>query len=328
MTILITGATGFVGQHLLERLAGSEHTVRCLVRPSSDLTGIAESGTETAVGDVTDAASVMAAIEGCDRVIHLANLYSFWEPDDDVYNTVNVEGTRNVMEAAIAAGVSKMIHVSSVVVYGRQDKVPFSEECPPGPLPSVYAKTKLAGDRTVWELAAKTQLAVVMLFPGGVLGPGDEKSSGRYIMDLLERRMPARVMENSVMTWVDVRDVVEAIVKAMEKAGNEGEKYIVGNHRLTFGQLNELVRDISGVRLPRLRMPRLLLKPNALLLTALANLIQRPPLWGMAADAIATLSHGIAANGEKAQRDLGVRYRPIRETLEDAIAWYRSPSRV
>ena len=319
-TLFITGATGFLGRHLVERLAGSDYTIRCLVRASSDTAYLREHGAELAIGDVTDRVSVHAGMAGCDRVMHLANVYSFWERDPRVYRTVNVDGTRNVMECALDQSILKVVHVSSVVSYGKSAVEPFTEESEPGPPLSAYAASKWQGDEVVWRLHRERGLPVTVAYPAAVLGPGDDKASGRYLRDLVKCRLPMRVLESSVNTWVDVRDVADGLVRAMEAEGSIGVRYIIGDRRLSFREINELVEELAEVRLPLLSMPNSLTMVTARLLTTVAGFTGRPPAWGMAADAIRTLAPGIVASGGRAAAELGVRYRPIRTTLMDVIA--------
>ena len=119
MRVFVTGGTGFVGKPTVGRLIEDGHQVRCLARRASSTGELQRLGCETAYGDVTDKASVLEGMRGCEWVVNLANLYSFWEPDKDLYRRVNVEGTRNVMEAALEASVAKVVHVSSFVVWGK-----------------------------------------------------------------------------------------------------------------------------------------------------------------------------------------------------------------
>ena len=200
--------------------------------------------------------------------------------------------------------------------------LPFYEETPAGPMRfSEYARTKYEGDLTVWELHEDRNLPVLMLYPGGVVGPGDTKASGQYIMDLINRRLPVTVCDDSVISWVHIKDVAEAMVRALEIDGNIGEKYLVCGERLTLGEFNRLVSEISGVPLPRFQLPRPLVMPSAGFLTALANLIKKPPAWGMGTDQMRTIKEGFAADGSKAGRELGIAYTPIRTALEETIAW-------
>lgn len=324
MKTFITGATGFIGTHLVKKLAQTEHELRCLVRKTSDVHTLKELGVDLITGDVTDKDSVLEGMKGCDWVVNLANIYTFWEPDKQVYTDVNVGGTRNVMECALETGASKIVHASTGAVYGKPQDCPFTEESPVGPVRfSEYARTKYAGDLIAWELFEKKGLPLVMIYPVAVLGPGDPKTSGEYIQDLIHRRMPARVFEDSILTWVHVRDVAEAIVKALEKEGNLGEKYLVGKHQMSLREINEMISEISGVALPKLALPDWMVVANATFLTALANVIKKPPILKMAKDKITTMKEGFVIDGSKAERELGITYTPVRVALEEAIASYQ-----
>ncbi len=322
MRVFVTGGTGFVGKPTVRRLVEDDHEVRCLVRRTSD-TGEPESlGCELSYGDVTDKASVVEGMRGCDWLVHLANVYSFWEADKTVYQRVNVEGTRNVMEAALEEGVSKVVHVSSFLVWGKPKQRPFDEETPLGPVRfTEYAQSKYEGDEIVWELFRERGLPVVVLYPGGVLGAGNPKSNGRYIRDLVEGRMPGMVFENSALTWVYVKDVAEAIVRALEKEGNVGEEYLVGRYALAMGELTRIVCEISGAPLPKMSVPDRVVMAGAMLLTKVADLSGRPPLLGMSADTMRNIKEGTVFDGSKAERELGITYTPIRQAIEEEVAF-------
>lgn len=324
MKIFITGATGFIGINLARRLANTEHNMLCLVRKTSRSDELKKLGATLIEGDVTEKASILKRMEGCDWVVNLANVYSFWEPIKRMYQEVNVSGTRNVMECVLETGISKVIHVSTLAVYGKPVDCPFNEESIVGPVRfSEYARTKYAGDLIAWELYEKRKLPLVMLYLAAVLGPGDPKSTGQYIKNLIERRLPARVFEHSVMTFVHVKDVVEAIVRALEKETNIGEKYLIGKHSMPFMEITKMIADISGVPLPRMVLPNSLVMMMAALLTQVANLIKKPPLWGMSMDQMRTMKEGSQFDGSKSERELGIQYTPIRIALEDAIESYR-----
>ena len=325
MKILVTGATGFIGLHLVRRLSTTSHQVSCLVRASSNVAELEKLGATLVTGNVTDRVSLLNGMNGCDWVANLANVYSFWEPRREIYTEVNIEGTRNVMEAALETGVSKIAHVSSVVTYGKPAELPFTEETPVGPVQfSEYARTKYVGDLIAWKLHQEKKLPVLMVYPGGVVGPGDTKASGQYVLDLINRALPTRVFDNSVISWVHVKDVAEAIVQALEEEGNVGEKYLVCGERLTMRAFNRMVSEISGVPLPKMQMPGPLVTLNAAALTAVSNITKKTPRWGMAVDQMRTIKEGIEADGGKAERELNIKYTSIRTALEEAIAWYRS----
>lgn len=324
MKLFITGGSGFIGTHLVKRLIQDDHELRCLVRKTSDVHVLKEVGATLITGDVTDKASMYEGMQGCDWVVNLGNVYDFWVPDKQVYEEVNVHGTRNVMECALEASVPKVVHVSTSLIYGRPADCPYTEKSPVGPVRfSAYAQSKYDGCLISWELYRQRGLPLVTVYPAAVLGPGDPKASGRYIQNLIHRRMPGQVFTDTVLTWVHVRDVVEVIVRALEKEGNIGEKYLAGKEQLSFQEFNTMISDISGIPLPAIRLPNGMVKMNAALLTRLADLVKRPPMLGMSVDQIRTMCEGFQFDGSKAERELGIAYTPVRTALEEAIASYR-----
>jgi dihydroflavonol-4-reductase len=326
MKVFITGGTGFIGRHLVRRLAQTEHAICCLVRKTIETKELRDLGAQLIIGDVTDRSSLSEGMRGCDWVINLANVYSFWESDKTIYRRVNVEGTRNIMECALENGVSKVVHVSAIVIYGKPKESPIREETSVAPIRlSDYAQTKYEGELIAWQLYQEKGLPLVVVYPCAVLGSGDNKLTGETIRRLINNRLPARIFDNTVYTYVHVDDVVEVILKAAEKLDNVGEKYIVGNVRISFGELYELISDVSGVAPPKLRMPDFLVMFSARALTWLADKINRPPLLGMATDAMRVLKDGLTADGSKVEHELGIVYTPIRKAIEEELAWHSEP---
>ncbi|MGB5529429.1 MAG: hypothetical protein WBQ32_05615, partial [Ignavibacteriaceae bacterium] len=139
------------------------------------------------------------------------------------------------------------------------------------------------------------------------------------IKDLISRKLPATVFSNHTFSFVYVKDVAQAILNALEKENNIGEKYLVGNNRYTWKELNKMISEISGVPLPKLSMPDFITMMNAYMLTGIADLIKKPPLWGMAIDQMKVMKAGFSVDGSKAERELGIKYTPIRVALEEAI---------
>jgi len=319
MNIFITGATGFLGKELIKRLSKTEHGLRCLVRKTSDVAHLEASGAELIIGDVADKDSIRQGIAGCQWVIHLANIYSFWEPDKEIFARVNIEGTRNVMECAIEAGVAKVIHVSSCATYGCPKESPFTEESEPGAPLSEYARTKRIGDEIVEKLRKERGLPAIIMLPGPILGAGDPKATGQYVSNLINKKLPATMLEKTSMTFVHVKDVAEGILKAAEKEGNIGEKYLLGKYRLSIREINEAVKELSGTPLPIITLPDFLVIPTAEILTMMANLFKIPPLWGMSVDQIKTSQKGIHFDGAKAERELSLTYTSPYRALEDMI---------
>jgi dihydroflavonol-4-reductase len=328
MKVFITGGTGFIGKQLVRRMAETKHEMYCLARKTSDTAEMEKLGAKIVFGDVQDKDSLLKGMHGCDWLFNLANLYSLWEPEKSAYRKVNVIGTLNVMECALQAGLSKVVHVSSVAVYGKPLDSPFSEKSAVGPVRfSQYAQTKYEGDLIAWKMFKENKLPLVVIFPAIVLGSEDVSLAGQSIGRLISRRLPARSFNRKTATYVHVNDVAEAILKAAEKAGNIGEKYILGDSRLSFDEFYNLISELSGVRKPLMVVPDWLTMISAGFLTFLSDITKLPPLMGLAADAMRTSNAGFKADGSKAARELGIAYTPIRKAIEDEIAWYRNNSR-
>jgi dihydroflavonol-4-reductase len=323
MKIFITGATGFIGRHLVKKLTQTEHELYCLVRKTSDVRYLNKLGVNLVTGDVTDMDSIVKAMKGCNWVVNLANIYTFWIPKKRLFKETNVDGTRNVMLSSLETGVSKVVHVSTALIFGNTTDRPFNEESAVGPIRiSEYARTKYEGELVAWKMYEKQGLPLVMIYPGAVLGPDDNKPSGQYIRNLIHRKMPATVFNNSIITWVHVKDVADAIIKALEKENNIGQKYLIGKQQLSFRQFNQTISQVSGVKLPKFTMPDFLVFINARILTGLASVIKRPPILGLSLDQIKTMKQGFTFDGSKAERELGIIYTPIETAIEEAIASY------
>lgn len=319
MKVFVTGGTGFIGNVTVKHLMESGHECICLARNSSNTDALKELGVHLVAGDVTDRKSLDDGMKGSDAVINLANVFSLWEPDIRLYKRINVDGTRNVMEAALHAKMRKVIHVSSIVTWGKTPDAPFNEKSPVGEHTSEYARTKYEGDLVAWDLHRNEGLPLVMVYPCAVLGPNDPKPMGNYIQMLINKKMPIRGLESAVFSFVHVNNVAEAIVRALEKEGDIGEGYIVGNERCSMRQINSWVHEISGVPLPFLSIPTFMVKINAFFLTALANLTKRPPLWGLSSDSVSNILTEFKADGAKAERELGISYIPVRTAIKECI---------
>lgn len=320
MQIFITGSTGFIGKHTTELLAKSSHKLKLLVRKTSKSSFTKSQNIIPVEGDLTDKNSLLKGMEGCDSVINIAGHYTFWEPDKTIYSRVNIDGTRNVMECALEAGINKVVHISTAGVFGKPKEEPFNEESVAGPDQySEYFRTKYEGEKIAWDLHSTKGLPLVVIYPVCVVGAGDTRASGRYLNDFINKKLPAAVFKNEVFSFVYVKDVAQAIVNALEKENNTGEKYLISNHKYTWGEINKMITEISGVPSPKMSMPNSLTMLNAYLLTGLANLIKKPPLWGMAIDQMKVMKAGFNVDGSKAERELGIKYTPIRFALKEAV---------
>ena len=320
MKIFITGGTGFIGRYTTELLSKTEHQLKLLIRKTSNSLFLKKPNITTVEGDLRDKKSLIEGMKDCDSAINIAAHYTFWEPDNKIYTEVNINGTKNVMECAIEAGIRKLVHVSTVGIFGKPNEEPISEESQVGPVQfSEYFRTKYDAEHIAWDLYEKKGLPLVVIYPVCVLGAGDTKASGRYIQDLINRKLPATIFNKHTFSFVYVKDVAKAIVNALDKENNIGEKYLIGNYNCTWHEINKMINEISGVPLPKISLPDSITMLNAYLLTGLANLIKKPPLWGMAFDQMKVMKAGFSVDGSKAERELRIEYTPIRIALEEAI---------
>jgi len=315
MKIFITGGTGFIGRHTVELLTKTNHQLVLLTRNTSDTSFLGKLSNQSVTfikGDLTDEESLLNGMKGCDAVINIAGHYTLWEPDKKIYSKTNIKGTQKVMECALKSDIKKIVHISTVGVFGKPTEVPFNEKTTAGAIQfSEYFRTKYEGDRIVWNLFETKELPLVVIYPVCVVGPGDAKASANYIQNLINRRLPATVFKDSIFSFVCVKDVAQAIVNALEKENNIGEKYLVGNCRLKWKEFNKLINEASGVPLPRINLPDIITMMNAYLLTGLANLIKKPPLWDMSVDQMKVMKIGFSVDGTKAEKELGIKYAPI-----------------
>jgi dihydroflavonol-4-reductase len=325
LKIFITGASGFIGIHLVKFLSGCGHELHCYVRATSDVSSIEHlPDVKLHLGDVRDREALLAGMRGCDWVFHLANLYAMWHPRREEFAHINITGTQTVMECALECEVTRVIHVSTIAVFGKPNQIPFNELAKSqDPLASEYARTKAAGDALVWEMYHQRGLPVTILYPGIVLGAGDDKASGQYIQDLIRRRLPSTIFHSSSGTYVYVQDVVQAIYQSAVRSDTIGKSYLIGKYILNGSSYARLISRVANVKLPLLHFPDWMVITAAYLLTGLSSITGRAPWWGLSIDAARTLKMGFQADGSKAEHDLGIIYTPIEFALAEAIKSYR-----
>jgi dihydroflavonol-4-reductase len=325
LIVFVTGATGFIGKHLVTGLVEQGHSVRCLVRRTSNCDPLRDLGVQLVYGDVNDREAIQAGMQGCDWLFHLANLYSMWEPDRSRFVKVNVDGTRNVFDCALACEVKKVVYVSTVAVYGKPAESPFREESAAGPvLFSEYARTKAAAEQMAWEYHHQRGLPLVVFYPGIVLGPGDDKASGQYIQDIIRRRVPSTIYHDSKATYVYVGDLVRMMLRAVNHPAALGKRYLVGNQTLDGKTYARMISEVSGVPLPLIHLPDFVVTAAAYLLTWISTLTRITPLWGLSIDAAHTLKNGFWCDGSKAEFELGIGYTDVRRALREAIESYQA----
>lgn len=322
MKSLVTGGTGFIGSNVARALLERGDAVRVLARAEADRRNLAGLPLEIVPGDVRDPASLDRAVCGCDRVFHVAALYSFWAPRR-LFEAINVEGTRNVLAAAHRAGVETVVHTSSVAALGAAAAGAVADEdtpVAPKDIVGAYKQSKYRAQRVALEAAARGQ-RVVIVNPSFPVGPGDIKPTptGRVIVDFLNGRMPAYV--DTGMNVVDVRDVAVGHLLAAER-GRAGERYILGGENVTLRALLERLAAVSGRRAPRLRLPYAPVFALAGLNEAACRITGREPR--MTRDTLRMSRHAMFYSPAKAVRELGLPQTPIQVALRDAVAWFRA----
>ena len=326
MKVLVTGATGFIGGNLARTLVSRGYEVRAIVRPNSNTLALEDLDVQLVPGDLRDKQSVAHALEGCHGLFHCAAVYSFWSPDPTLVYKVNAEGTRIILEEARRAGVHRVVYTSTVSTIGLPKKGLGTEETKVNPKDLVghYKKSKFLGEQEALN-AAKTGLPVVVVNPAAPIGPWDVKPTptGGIVLDFLRKKLPFYI--STGMNVVDVEDVAEGHVLAMEK-GVPGQRYILGNRNMTLLQVLLTLEAITGVKAPRIKIPMNLIilmgMIDYLVEGKLLNRKPRIPLEGMR-----VAKKPMYVSSAKAVRDLGLPQTPVEEAFEKAVRWFRDHRR-
>lgn len=323
MSALVTGAGGFVGSAVVRALLDAGYPVRAMVRGETEPANLAGLDVEIVRGDLTDPPSLWRAIQGCRYVLHVAADYRLWARDPRELYRNNYDGTVNVMRAAVATGVERVVYTSSVATLGvRADGRPADERTPAGidEMIGHYKRSKFRAEQAVRALVREEPLPAVIVNPSAPVGPRDVKPTptGRMIADAAAGAMPAFV--DTGLNIVHVDDVARGHVLALTQ-GEVGERYILGGEDMSLRAILETVAALAGRRPPRWRLPHGLVLPVASLAETWARLSGRPPR--LTVDGLRMARKCMYFSSAKAERALGYRPRPAREALGDAVAWFR-----
>lgn len=317
-TILITGASGFVGRAILERLVAEGRDVRALTRSDASAQTLAATGAEPVRGDIMDPASLAPAMAGCAVVYHVAGLNGFCLPEPHELTRVNVWGTRSVVSAAGAAGVRRVVLTSSAATIGEKRGTVATEHSPHrGSFLSAYERSKFEAEREAFATAARVGVELVSVNPASVQGPGRVKGTARILIDALNGRLSMVV--DSRLSLVDVDDCARGHLLA-EAHGVPGERYLLSGVTLTLTEALEILGRISGRPQDPRRLPPFVAMTMATGVGALGRLRHRRP--PVCREMVRTLLHGHAYDGSRATRELGLDYTPIEEALRRTIDWY------
>jgi dihydroflavonol-4-reductase len=320
---LVTGATGFVGSAVARALLARGHRVRVLARPNSDRRNLAGLAVEIAEGAMEDPDSLVRAVVGCRYVYHVAADYRIWVPDPAPMFRANVEGTRDLLTAALDAGAERVVYTSSVATLGLVAGGSADEETPSSidEMIGPYKRSKFAAEEVVRELVRERELPVVIVNPSTPVGPGDVKPTptGRLIVEAARGQMPAFV--DTGLNIVHVDDVAEGHLAAAEK-GRIGERYILGGENMALAEILAEVAQAVGRRPPWLRVPHGVLFPVAIGAELAARVTGRDPFVTL--DGVRMSRKKMYFTSEKASRELGYAPRPAREAIADAVSWFEA----
>lgn len=320
--VLVTGANGFLGSWLVKALLNEKLEVFALVRKSSDLSELRDVACHYVYGDVTDLASLLESFKGIDAVFHLAGLIAYKNSERKKMELINVEGTRNVIQACIQSQVKRLIHLSSVVAIGASfDHHHILNENSVYNLSHLnlgYFETKRQAERLVLEAVQKNKLDAVILNPSTIYGAGDAKKGSRSTqLKVAQARFP--FYTSGGVNVVAVEDVVAGIISAW-KIGKTGERYILCGENFLIKDLFKLIAQAAGVPPPKIKIPDLLLHLLGIIGDLFNKLgfrfpVSRENAW------TATLYHWF--DSAKAQQELGFKPGSSREALKRSVRWMK-----
>lgn len=323
MKTLVTGTTGFLGAALLRELIADGRDVRVLVRPDANRSNIEGLDAEVVTGDLRDRDSLAAALQGCEVLYHAAAYYSLWSRDKRTMYDINVQGTRNILEAAMTENVRKVVYTSTVGCIGLwPDGRPADEQTPldPAILCNDYKLSKYQAEQAALEFAGRG-LPVVVVNPSAPVGPWDIKPTptGKLILDFINGKMPAYL--DTGLNLIDVRDCARGHLLAEQK-GTVGERYILGNRNLSLHEILLALEKITGIPAPRIKMPYWVAYAAGWICETVSDVItHQPPAVPLGGVKMA--KHKMYFDPSKAVRELGLPQNSVVGALEDAVQWMK-----
>lgn len=321
--VLVTGATGFVGSAVARKALERGFSVRVLARKGSDRRNLEGLDVEVAEGDLSDGASLRAALRGCQGLFNVAADYRLWAKDPSEIIRNNRIGTEQVMTAALDAGVGRIVHTSSVATLSLEGDGPSDETRPlkEGQAIGAYKESKVVSERIVERFVVERDLPAVIVQPSTPIGPRDIKPTptGRIVVEAATGKIPAFV--DTGLNLVHVDDVAEGHLLAYEK-GRVGERYVLGGYDVPLkDMLAEIARQV-GRKAPTTQLPTAPLYPLAVVMEAIGRITGKEPM--LTVDALKMAGHRMFFSSAKAERELGYHARPWPEAIADALTWFRA----
>ena len=320
----MTGATGFVGNHVARALDSAGAELRILTRKTSNLKSLEGIRGDAVQGDLRDAESLRSAVAGCDAVMHVAADYRLWVTDPDAMYAANVQGTRELLRLAREANVRRIVYTSSVATMGFKADGTVVDEATPVSLDDMighYKRSKFLGEQEAIA-AARAGQQVMLLNPTTPIGARDVKPTptGRIVVDFLRHKFPAYM--DTGLNLVDVTEVARTHVAALER-GTPGERYILGGENLTLKQMLDRMAAMTGIPSPTMRVPHAVAMAFAVFDENFTGRIRgKEPRATV--EAVRMGKKKMFASSVKAERELGFRVVPVDDALRAAIEWFRA----
>ena len=321
MKTLITGAAGLIGSSVVRAVMADKQEVKAMVLPGEDLRNIKGLDIEIVEGDLLDPASLDHALKGCNKVYQLAAIYRHWHPrGSDFIRKTNIEGTRNILDAALRNKIEKVVYTSSISSVGFYKDRPSTEadypdlkDCARQP----YRESKFVSEKLACEYIPKIPLVVVN--PASPIGVRDwvPTPTGRMILDYLNGKMFAYV--EAGINLIDVEDLATGFVLA-DKKGGLCERYILGNHNCYLKEFFQTMAQLTGLNPPAIKIPRLLVRVVAEVNEVIADITKNPPL--AAVEQALHLGYNEFADCSKAVKELGLSQNDIKIAIKKAVKFY------
>ena len=322
MSILITGATGFIGSHITRKLVERGENVKVLLRKTSKTQNIEDLNIEKVYGDILDKESILKALQGCDTLYHSAGMVSFKRADYKKMEDINVTGARNVLSAAHESGLNKVLFTSSVAAIGpdsANNLITEKTEYKIYDKKIGYMNDKYDAEQVAHEYIAKG-LPVTILNPSVVLGAGDiYLSSTASVLWYCKKKFPGYM--DGTFNIVDVDDVAEGHILAAER-GNAGERYILGNKNVNVKEYFNMLEKVSGVKAPGIKIPYFAAYGTAYFIERIIGK-SFPNYTTMDLDSVRLSQFNWHVDCSKAINDLGFKQTPVEETLKRTVDWFK-----
>ena len=322
MKILFTGGSGYIGSAVVREILNNGGKAKVLARETDDLRNLDGLDVDLVYGDITDFHSIKDALRGCDRVFHLAAIYAIWLPDPKMMYWVNVQGTKNVLEACLQKKIKKVVYTSSVAALGAHGKGRPADESAQFNLWRTrddYYISKFRAEQAALDYFRRG-LPVVIVNPTNPCGPRDmmPTPNGQLIINIINGKLPGYV--DGGINVSDIDDTAKGHVLAMEK-GEPGEKYVLGNTNVSVKEYFDLIAQIGGGKSPSIKIPRAVAVGSGYLYQLLAAITRKPPVTTAAWVRVG--SEYSFWDSSKAVNELGMPQTPIRESIQNAIDWFK-----